>query len=79
MKRMKPTNQDKAVYEYIVSYLIEHQYSPTVRNIGDGVGLTSTASVFCHLAALKRMGFIDYVQKQPRTITLKGYRITKID
>lgn len=30
------------IYDFIVQYITEHGYSPTVREIGAGVGLQST-------------------------------------
>ncbi len=77
--RREPTTKDMAVYEYIVKYMMEHQYSPAVREIGDGVGFKSTSTVFVHLKALRESGLIDYEPAQPRTITLVGYKLVKMN
>ena len=67
------------VYDFIVEFMKEHQYSPSTREIGNGIGLKSTCSVNNHLKSLKKMGLIDYVEFSPRTISLVGYQLKKIE
>jgi repressor LexA len=45
--------------ERILEYLRASSYSPTVREIGDAVGLTSTATVHYHLRLLELKGVIE--------------------
>lgn len=65
------------VYNYIISYMEEHQYSPSVRDICEGVGLRSTSTVYQHLINLDVEGRIkcDGV----RRIAVKGYQFCKGD
>ena len=47
--RMKMTERETQIYQYIVDYMQEHMYAPTIREICKAVGLSSTASVaFLH-------------------------------
>lgn len=63
------------IYAFIRQFIDANKYSPTVREICKGVGLKSTASVFCHLQILRRNGRINYVDGLPRTITIGTTRL----
>ena len=52
----------------------EHGYPPTVREIGDAVGLASPSTVHAHLANLERAGLIRRDATKPRAIELVGRR-----
>ena len=43
---------------YVNQFIQEHGYSPSVREIGEAVGLRSTASVSYHLQALQEKGIL---------------------
>ena len=51
---------DKAqrIMEFVDSFIRENGYSPSVREIGEAVGLRSTASVSYHLQALQEKGLL---------------------
>lgn len=65
------------IYKYIVNYIVEHQYPPTVREIRSGVSVNSTSTVYKYMEELKEQGKIDFQSKQPRTITVNGYKFVK--
>ena len=67
-------SRDK-VYNYIVDYVTEHLYSPSVRDICRGTGLSSTSTVYSHLLTLENEGLITF--EGVRRITIKGYRIER--
>lgn len=46
------------VYEFCKEFFQENLYFPTIREICDGVGLTSTSTVYYHLQNLEKMGKI---------------------
>ena len=50
------TQRQQEVYEFVVSYVDSHGYPPTVREIGEAVGLASPSTVHAHLANLERAG-----------------------
>ena len=55
-----PRTSDKAdkIVDYVNQFILEHGYSPSVREIGAAVGLRSTASVSYHLQALQAKGLL---------------------
>ncbi len=45
--------------EFIKKYFDEHGYAPSIREIGDGVGLSSTSTVKQHMDRLFRDGALE--------------------
>ena len=43
----------RQIRDYIVQYTISHGWPPSVREIGEGVGLESTSSVQLHLKQME--------------------------
>jgi hypothetical protein len=54
----------------IKDHIATHGYPPTVRELGDAVGLKSTSSVFAQLRTLAMQKRITYKPEMPRTIQL---------
>jgi repressor LexA len=50
----------------------DHGYPPTVREIGDAVGLASPSTVHAHLANLERAGLLRRDPTKPRALELLG-------
>lgn len=67
------------VYNYLLGYIKEHGYAPSVREICEGVNLKSTSSVFSHLSKLEEEGKIETRGNSPRAIRIIGYGYTKLD
>ena len=65
------------IYNFIVNFMTENGYSPSIREIGDAVGLSSTSSVFNHLMNLQDEGLIKMQNRKSRTISLVGYKFVK--
>ena len=70
MNRERMTAREQSVIEEIIRYQGEHGYAPTVRELGASVGLASPSTVFPHLKALERKGYITRIPAFPRTITV---------
>ena len=64
------TQRQREVYEFIVSYVDSHGYPPTVREIGEAVGLASPSTVHAHLANLERAGYLRRDPTKPRALEL---------
>ncbi|MDE2104662.1 MAG: hypothetical protein KGL39_45925 [Patescibacteria group bacterium] len=47
-------------------------YAPTIREIGDAIGLKSTSTIWYHLAGLKRAEKIHWEPRLNRSITIVG-------
>lgn len=60
----------------IISYIEQHGYPPTVREISDMVGLKSTSSTQSHLKKMEIEGMIetDAPDSSPRAIRVPGYK-----
>jgi repressor LexA len=68
------TERQQEIWQYLVEYVDSHGYPPTVREIGDAVGLASPSTVHAHLANLERAGFLRRDPTKPRAIELVGRR-----
>ena len=67
----------KSVYNFIVEFIKENGYSPSVREICAGTNLKSTATVYNHLEKLKMIGKIDMKENTTRSIRVLGYEFVK--
>ena len=68
------TTRQQEIFEYVTGYVDEHGYPPTVREIGDAVGLASPSTVHAHLANLERAGYLRRDPTKPRALELVGRR-----
>ena len=66
------------IYDYLTSFIAEHGYSPSIREIGEAVGLKSTATVHYHLTAMQREGLIAFPEFKKRVITVPGEKPRQI-
>ena len=66
------TDRQREIYEYVTEYVDEHGYPPTVREIGQAVGLASPSTVHAHLANLERAGYVRRDPTKPRALELVG-------
>jgi len=66
------TERQKAVLEFIREHIEETGYPPTIREIGDHLGIKSTNGVNDHLKALERKGYLE--RKTGKSRALKPLR-----
>jgi repressor LexA len=66
------TARQQEIWQFLAQYVDEHGYPPTVREIGDAVGLASPSTVHAHLANLERAGLLRRDPTKPRAIELVG-------
>nr|WP_307849643.1 transcriptional repressor LexA [Qaidamihabitans albus] len=62
------TPRQRQVLEVIRSWVDRYGYPPSVREIGEAVGLTSTSSVSHQLRALQRKGYLRRDANRPRAV-----------
>jgi repressor LexA len=62
------TTRQRRILEVIRDAVADRGYPPSIREIGEAVGLTSTSSVHSQLEALQRKGFIRRDPTKPRAI-----------
>jgi repressor LexA len=68
------TGRQRRILEFIGRTVRERGYPPTVREIGEAVGLTSSSSVHAQLANLERKGLLRKDPTKPRAMTLADDR-----
>jgi repressor LexA len=66
------TGRQQEIWTFLVDYVDGHGYPPTVREIGEAVGLASPSTVHAHLANLERAGFLRRDPTKPRALELVG-------
>jgi repressor LexA len=66
------TGRQQEIWDFLVDYVDRHGYPPTVREIGDAVGLASPSTVHAHLANLERAGLLKRDPMKPRALELSG-------
>src|SRR4051794_8394754 len=66
------TARQQEIWNYLVEYVDRHGYPPTVREIGEQVGLASPSTVHAHLANLERAGLLKRDPTKPRALELLG-------
>ena len=65
------TGKRREILDFIDSQLRDRGYPPSVREIGEAVGLTSSSTVHAHLATLQRQGFLRRDPTKPRAIEVR--------
>jgi repressor LexA len=68
------TQRQQEIWQFLGDYVDSHGYPPTVREIGDAVGLASPSTVHAHLANLERAGLLRRDPTKPRALELVGHR-----
>jgi repressor LexA len=66
------TARQQEIWNFLVEYVDRHGYPPTVREIGEHVGLASPSTVHAHLANLERAGLLRRDPTKPRALELTG-------
>jgi len=64
------TPRQKEIWDFLLTYVEKHGYPPTVREIGQAVGLASPSTVHAHLANLERAGLLKRDPTKPRALEL---------
>ena len=65
------TKRQREVLVIIEQHMRERGYPPSVREIGEAVGLTSPSTVHAHLAALQRRGYLRRDPTKPRALEVR--------
>jgi repressor LexA len=66
------TARQRRIIEFIRRTVRDRGYPPTVREIGEAVGLASSSSVHAQLANLERRGLVKRDPTKPRAMELRG-------
>ena len=71
MAEVTLTPRQREILEVIEREMRERGYPPSVREIGEAVGLTSPSTVHNHLATLQRLGYLRRDPTKPRAIEVR--------
>src|SRR5919197_777145 len=66
------SKRQREIFDFVVKYADKHGYPPTVREIGEAVGLASPSTVHAHLANLERAGHLKRDPTKPRALEVVG-------
>lgn len=72
------TERQRRVLEVIRTSVAERGYPPSIREIGDAVGLNSTSSVAHQLRTLERKGLLRRDPNRPRAVDVRGFDDPKV-
>ena len=68
--RKKLTEKQEKVLEAIENFVLENGYSPTIRQLGDLLGIANPSAVFKHILSLEKKG---YLKREQGEISLRGF------
>jgi repressor LexA len=67
-----PTDRQRTILDVIRRFTADRGYPPSVREIGELVGLSSSSTIHAHLVALERRGLISRDPSKPRAMRSSG-------
>ncbi len=70
MEKENLTKRQNDVLNFLKKYIADHGYPPTIREICDGVNLSSPATVFVHIKNLEKNGYVKSSNNKFRTLEL---------
>lgn len=70
--RSSLTERQRTILEVIRTSVTSRGYPPSIREIGDAVGLTSTSSVAHQLRTLEKKGYLRRDPNRPRAVDVRG-------
>src|SRR5439155_19821258 len=71
MAETQLTERHRQILNFIDEQMRTRGYPPSVREIGQAVGLTSTSTVHAHLGTLQRLGYLRRDPTKPRAIEVR--------
>ena len=71
------SKRQRAILDYIVSSVNDRGFPPSVREIGEAVGLASPSTVHAHLHTLEEKGYLRRDPTKPRAIDVRWERETR--
>ena len=72
---MKITKRDREILDFIKQWMFKYSTTPTMKEIGEGVGLYSTNTVYYHFRRLVEAGLI--IQDSSSRYTVKGMKFVE--
>lgn len=66
------TKRQKEVLQYIQKFQSDKGYSPSIREICDGMNISSSSTVHGIIKRLAQNGYLEHKEKAPRSLSLVG-------
>lgn len=73
------TKRQKEILRYIKDFMIAHGTTPSIREIGEGVGLYSTSTVHAHFQRLVDCGYIEQIGDKSYRYKVKGMEYREVE
>lgn len=70
MEQKLLTKKQKRVYDFIVKFINENEYAPTIREVAKGLNLSSPATVYNHIEALRKKGYLENNKRGTRILKI---------
>lgn len=64
--RRKLTERQKKVLKAVETFILDHGYPPTIRQLGKLLNIVSPSAVFKHIRSLERKGYLERVKGEVR-------------
>jgi repressor LexA len=74
---LRPTKKQKQLLEFIEAFIKEHGYSPSYREVMNGLGYTSVATVALHINNLIKRGHLRKRDRSARSLEVVGVDIER--
>jgi len=72
------SERQRKILQFIVSFVSENEFPPTIREIGEQVGISSTSVVNYNLAKLEELGLISRRKEVSRGLSLNWDRLNEL-
>ena len=69
-KHERGNKRRELILNFVIKYIDEHGYAPSIRDIGTGCDIPSTGNVRAHLKVLDEQGYIKYTDGVARSIVV---------
>jgi len=76
--RERLTERQERVLKAIESFILEHGYSPTIRELGSILKIASPSAVFKHLLSLEKKGYLKRMKGEVRFLAFQSPLETRV-
>lgn len=77
-QRTKLSRREKDTLKFIKDFMLKNNVAPTVREVCEGLGITSVSSAFMHMKNLQELGYLIPYGDTGR-YSVKGLKIVEVD
>lgn len=68
------TKKQKEIFNFIKSFIEKYNYAPSYREIAEGLGKKSPATVWQHVEMLQKKGYLRKISQTARSLELPSYQ-----